>query len=73
MWPKHDKFISFSNDNPYFYSFYFSPPTDYNLPEIKKEHLISVNYAEQMLNILTLTNNFLIIFIRCENEKTTFS
>ena len=73
MWPKHDKCISFSNDNPYFYSFYFPPPADYNLPEIKKEHLISAFYDEHLLNILTFINNYLIIFIRCENEKVTFS
>ncbi|CAA0358455.1 hypothetical protein ALT721_580017 [Alteromonas alvinellae] len=43
------------------------------MPEIKKEHLISAFYDEHLLNILTFINNYLIIFIRCENEKITFS
>ena len=73
MWPDHDNRIRFTNGKPYFYSFSLYAQTVYNSPEIKKEHLISVYYDDQMLNTLTFTNNLLIIFIRCENEKITFS
>lgn len=73
VWLKYDKFISFFNDNLYFYLFYFLLFIDYNLFEIKKEYLILVFYDEYLLNILIFINNYLIIFIRCENEKIIFS
>ena len=56
-----------------FTRFIFHHPLTIIYPKLKKEHLISAFYDEHLLNILTFINDYLIIFIRCENEKVTFS